>query len=524
MKQAWVWRRAIGPVAVWIGVGGLCSFVLAMILNSRSAEAYLTFHGDVVLEQSVAVARAELAILDWLAASPDESCSPADLADIRRLSFVTQFLGDVGRTGDGALLCTAVWGVLDPPVPLPPPSLRLGDGKVFLWKRAEGVLPVDLAVDMAAMGNGIAMTAPAAFAGLADLSERFSALLTTRDGGYIYRTFGTTYGLSPRVGPQDRRYRFSFTHLFSRCDDQLDICVVARYEAPPVWQDNPLRLSLAVVAGMAIGGVSAGATRRTINERMSLRQQLRRAVEGDRLLVLYQPIVRLSDRSLCGAEALVRLVDFDGRIIPPSEFIDAAETFDVLGMISRKVIRTALREMEPYLEADPGFYISVNVSAGDFLDPDFMAFLHNEVSSRAMKRDQLALELTERSTANQEQLAQVMQRYSRNGYRILIDDFGTGYSNLSYIASLPLSGIKIDRMFIQALDNEAVGAIIVHNICELATELNVDLICEGIENETQIERLMAMKPDMSAQGYLFGRPEPADRLAADFLLSGIERA
>ena len=165
--------------------------------------------------------------------------------------------------------------------------------------------------------------------------------------------------------------------------------------------------------------------------------------------------------------------------------------------------------MAAHFAADPNFYVSINVASEDILSLEFLDFLETETRSHGLSAGQVALELTERSTASEDSLTQAMAAFSRRGYRILIDDFGTGYSNLAYIARMPIAGIKIDRMFTQALDQQAIGALIVSKVCELAAGLKVDLICEGVETEDQAARLAVMYPGMCVQGFLYGRPMPA---------------
>eukprot|EP01013_Petalomonas_cantuscygni_P028477 TRINITY_DN5238_c0_g1_i1.p1 TRINITY_DN5238_c0_g1~~TRINITY_DN5238_c0_g1_i1.p1 ORF type:complete len:152 (-),score=26.72 TRINITY_DN5238_c0_g1_i1:310-741(-) len=128
----------------------------------------------------------------------------------------------------------------------------------------------------------------------------------------------------------------------------------------------------------------------------------------------------------------------------------------------------------------------------------------------------IALELTERHTADQTVLAQMLDPFRRSGFQILIDDFGTGYSSLSYLERLPVSGIKIDRMFVQALGHGSIGTMVVKQIIDLATALDICLICEGIETQEQADILMGQSRNLAAQGWLFGKPVSAEEFSRVF--------
>lgn len=492
----------------WVLVGGICALLIVHFIRNQNADEYVDYYGSDVFQNAVSVAETGSEVLRMLDQSADTPCSEEDIARLRGIVFKVAFLADVGRLRDGKLICTGIWGVFEKPIAMPPRSRVIGANSTTLWKGTSGIVPVDAKVDMASLGNSIVMTEPSAFARYEDPEETLAALVLTHDGDYVYDGFGDSSGLVPMLGRMSQWYSLENPRVYSRCNDHVDVCVVATYDAPPLLYTAPLDFLLVLAGGLCAGGCVGIWHARLYRESRSWRQKLSRALHDNRLTVHYQPIIRLSDGTLCGAEALVRMIGFDGTLIPPGQFIPAAETYGFLGPITRHVIRQALTDMAPHLSADPHFYVSINVAAGDMLDPEFQTFLENETATAGVSAGQVALELTERSTASHERLTDAMEIFSRKGHRILIDDFGTGYSNFAYLARLPISGIKVDRMFTQALGQQAIGAMIVGKVCELAAGLKVDLICEGVETEKQAAHLAQMYPAICVQGFLYGRPMP----------------
>ena len=510
-------RRSIWIIClVWVCLGGICALVIAEFIRNHNADEYVDYYGSDVFQNAVSVAETSLTVLRTLDRSDDAPCSAEDLEAMRGVVFAAPYLADVGRLRDGYLVCTGIWGELATPVKMPPSSEVIGVNAAILWKGIRSIAPAGLAADMASFGNSVVMTEPSAFTRYEDPAERLAALVLTRNADYTYQSFGDTEGLANLLGSSSEWYRFARRRVYSRCNDEIDVCVVATYDAPALLKTAPLDFLLVLAGGVSAGALLGLWHAQLYRESRSWQQKLERALGDDRLRVHYQPIVRLSDNTLCGAEALARLVDFDGTLIPPDQFIPAAETCGFIGRITRSVVRRALTDMAAHFAADPSFYVSINVASDDILSPEFLDFLETEVRSHGLSASQVALELTERSTANQESLTQAMAAFSRRGYRILIDDFGTGYSNLAYIARMPISGIKIDRMFTQAIDQQAIGAVIVSKVCELAAALEVTLICEGVETKSQADHLVAIYPDICVQGFLIGRPMPAARFSRTF--------
>jgi sensor c-di-GMP phosphodiesterase-like protein len=251
----------------------------------------------------------------------------------------------------------------------------------------------------------------------------------------------------------------------------------------------------------------------------SISEEVRQAIDNDRLTLVYQPLVRMQDNEIIGVETLARLTAENGEQVSPEVFIKLAEEGGFIDRLTRIVICTALREMEPRLKASPDFHCGINLSTSDILDPTLCDFLDREVKKNGLSPHQVILEVTERSSADPAQLMSSMESFRKRGFEFYLDDFGTGYSNLSYLAKLPIKGIKLDRMFTQAIGTEAIGSKIAESVCAVADALNLQLIVEGIETEEQAAYIGSLSPMAIGQGWLYGRPVPAPRAESEPVLT-----
>jgi diguanylate cyclase (GGDEF)-like protein len=250
--------------------------------------------------------------------------------------------------------------------------------------------------------------------------------------------------------------------------------------------------------------------------RADLAQDLAVAADSGQLEVHYQPTVRLTDGRTTGFEALVRWNHPERGLIPPVEFIPLAEETGAIAGIGNWVLREALRQgAEWTAETGSPLRMAVNLSPRQFHDgSDVTALVVDALMETGFPADQLTLEVTE-GVLVQDGDAVVAQLESLRalGIRIAIDDFGTGFSGLSYLRHLPADIIKIDRSFVTDLPSGRSAVTLITSIVELARTLGLDIVAEGVETQGQRQALADLDCG-SAQGYLFARPEPADRAGA----------
>jgi diguanylate cyclase (GGDEF)-like protein len=241
---------------------------------------------------------------------------------------------------------------------------------------------------------------------------------------------------------------------------------------------------------------------------LRLEVALRQAVEKDELELHYQPIVSLESGQLFGFEALCRWRHERRGLVPPAEFIPVAEQTGLIVPIGRWAIREAVRQLARWQQIMPHnpLTISVNLSGRQISDPRLIEDIEMSVEAAQLRPGSLKLELTESVLMdNADAVQRILASLRQLGVHIWVDDFGTGYSSLSYLHRFPVDGLKIDKSFVDALSGGAQGVAMIRTILNLAFNLGVDVIAEGIETAQQAEQLLRLGC-MRGQGYLFSRP------------------
>jgi diguanylate cyclase (GGDEF)-like protein/PAS domain S-box-containing protein len=251
-------------------------------------------------------------------------------------------------------------------------------------------------------------------------------------------------------------------------------------------------------------------------ERLDIENGLRRAIENDEISVAYQPVADLHTSQISGVEALVRWRHPDRGIVAPGDFIQVAERSGLIVPLGRFVleeacraaVRFGLRERRGWGARGPAgpLPVSVNVSAVQILDDDFVADVSAALTSSGLPASCLTLELTESVLILEGDRTDAVMAALRNlGVRLAIDDFGTGYSSLSYARRFPLDELKVDRAFVTGLGDNADDGAIVTAAIAFARALHLDVTAEGVETVEQLARLREMGCDR-VQGFLFSQP------------------
>lgn len=240
-------------------------------------------------------------------------------------------------------------------------------------------------------------------------------------------------------------------------------------------------------------------------QQLGIAAQLKNALlRNQELFLVYQPIVQLATGKWVGAEALLRWKRPDGEFVSPDVFIEIAEENGLMGRITRKVVHTIQKDAAIFLNAHPGFFISINASSTDLQQESLSQLLAQATRSMGIAPAALRVEATERTFIDTETAKKGIARLRDMGHSIAIDDFGTGYSSLSYLATLNVDGLKIDKSFVATIGTGAVTAEVVPHIIEMAKSLKLRMVAEGVETEEQADYLRARGVQM-AQGWLYSR-------------------
>ena len=253
---------------------------------------------------------------------------------------------------------------------------------------------------------------------------------------------------------------------------------------------------------------------------LTLEREIERGLLRDEFELFLQPIVLLGERTLAGFEALARWNHPTRGLLTPASFIPVAESSGLVVQITEWMLREAVSAVRVLLGAgatargrddgpgDEPLFVSVNVSGHDLVQPGFADGVMRVLREAALPPHHLKLEVTESMLMKDPARAgSILDACRRHGMGIAVDDFGTGYSSLSHLSTLPITTLKIDRCFVQAMLADPTSRKIVNTIRLLARELDIPVVAEGIERETEAAALDAIGCEYG-QGYLFGRPMP----------------
>ena len=243
--------------------------------------------------------------------------------------------------------------------------------------------------------------------------------------------------------------------------------------------------------------------------------ELRHGLERGEIIPYFQPIVDLRTGRLSGYEVMARWLHPERGLLLPAEFLAVAEDRGLIGDLGSSILRSALAQFASWMQR-PGsvgpLTLSVNVSARQLTDKHLVDNVAEALAEAGVDADSLWLEITESALMTDVRSATTALRDLRSlGLHLAVDDFGTGYSSLTYLKRFPVEAIKVDRSFVSGLGLDTEDSTIVEAVVRLGTSLGLVTVAEGVETPLQLARLREIDCAL-AQGYLFGRPRPAELL------------
>ena len=259
--------------------------------------------------------------------------------------------------------------------------------------------------------------------------------------------------------------------------------------------------------------------------RFQLEHELRLALERDEFVLHYQPLIDLRQRTVVGAEALIRWNHPERGLLPPGAFIEVAEESGLIDPIGLWVLEAACRQLRAWSTTELAHLrISINLSARHFTDEAVVRQIGDALQRHAVPSSRLEIELTETAAVQDSQTTfRVLSALRAMGVSSAIDDFGTGYSSMSYLRTLPFDKLKIDRAFVQDVDQQPKSLAICRALVELSRGLGIAVLAEGVETAAEIAQLSALGCDLY-QGFHFARPVAADKLAVVIVSEPLQRA
>ena len=353
---------------------------------------------------------------------------------------------------------------------------------------------------------------------LVAVAQRLRGLIST-DIGEVARLGGDEFAVliegsdAAQAVAVARKIAASFDQPLTLEDQTVDFSAGIGIASWPMHaQDVDMLLSRAEIAMYVAKQKTTGiqvydpALDSSSTQTLSLLTELRHAVDGGQLRLYLQPKLTLADNRVVAAEALVRWQHPTRGLVPPMQFIPFAEQTGFVRQLTLWMFEEVAREL-PRLRADgQPLRVAINLSTRDLLDQEFPAKLDALMARYGAPTDAFCLEITESAIMDDPQRAEAtLGRLSERGFKLSIDDFGTGYSSLAYLKRLPVNELKIDKSFVMGMEKDESDAKIVRSTIDLAHNLGLSVVAEGVENQAILDKLRALSCD-EAQGYYMSKP------------------
>jgi len=499
-------RQNIFAIAVGAVLAGIPLIAFDFWLEGlidRQGEAEVGTSAKRAIALAEARVKEAVGALDNLAARGVDSCEPAQVEAMRIAAFNTIPVKEVAVVGpDAETLCT------DLGLPLGERAMLSSDllvGCAGYWfdliVLSGGERMVRLRRQVGPGPNGIAALMPTTLF-LPQVSTRggpFSgyARIMTRQGSVIGEV-GTRpqqdIGQNFVAGIKSDKFGFDVEIVTSRTR-------IAAEHADLRW----FGIFAAGVIMVTATGLIVLVRRRSPRNPVA---DIENALEDGEFVPYYQPIVDIRTGRLRGAEVLVRWRKSDGTLVLPGAFIPLMESSDLIHALTRSLMQRVCAEAGPAIGRRPDLKIAFNFAGKLFSQPTIVKDVRNIFANSPIRFSQVVLEVTERDPIeNFTRTRQIIAALQGLGVRIAIDDVGTGHSGLSYMLKLGVDIIKIDKMFVDAIGTDRNSSTIVETLVDLARNMRMDVVAEGVENFEQVMHLRALGI-CAAQGYVFAPPLP----------------
>jgi EAL domain-containing protein (putative c-di-GMP-specific phosphodiesterase class I) len=249
-------------------------------------------------------------------------------------------------------------------------------------------------------------------------------------------------------------------------------------------------------------------------ERLMLMNDLRRAIDQDELRLVYQPKIALNSVGGHHAEALVRWQHPVRGLVAPSEFIPFAEQTGYIRAVTQWVLANVIAQCADWRRDGVPMNVSINISAHDLMDAELPDLFAELLERHGCSAEWISLEITESAILDDpDRGIKSLERLSAFGCRLAIDDYGTGYSSLAYLRRMPVHELKLDKSLVRGMMGDTSDALIVRSTIELAHNLGLSVVAEGVEDEATLEGLRKLGCDV-IQGFLLSQPLEATELVA----------
>ena len=436
-------------------------------------------------------------------------CDSASLDRYRQIKLDSPYFADVGVIEQGKIICTAFWGKLATPVPLPAELHRTPRGFLLAKFSRKDFFTGNAAI----YHNAIIFTSRNAYDKFTPVTANYSLSTTTKDFGRIF--FSATPELKQHVGLRSSW----FTLTLTQCSTSWDLCVIVKHHNAGLASLSPVVFAVLIVVLCFIWIAITLFFWRLNEDRFSLERTLVKAVLTNTIGVHYQPIVRIQDNKIVGVEVLSRWRDAKHGDVSPELFIPLIKKIGLYKKYYTNILEKSLADIAP-LVIKHQLVVSLNVGRTEIEDGQFISILHRRCLVNNIPLCLVKIELSEKAVLTGNILEDFCKELKSLGVKISIDDFGVQNSNLARLSLLEYDEIKIDKSLVDGISEHYKQNIFVI-FSDALVKLNKTLVFEGVESEIQYRFIAERYPAALVQGWYFSKSVTQRELAKQ--LAGITR-
>jgi sensor c-di-GMP phosphodiesterase-like protein len=491
--NSFISRILISKISIFIilGFGFFLSFLTTQAIYYLAINEKVHHQTHLALELADTIAIHQIDVIKDIHGSVTSKCTNSDLIKLKKITFTNQYIKDAGKIVDNVIVCTALWGDVHKSIKLE--KGRLTKNGFIIWDGIDKLEYYSSRVDIVSNKSSFIVTAPDVFSSITRIADDILIEITNYKGNKTLHSFGQI----------EKASLWSVSER--KCSKFFDICTTGKMNASFINDKNKLFIYLACFFACIISFILHLFIERLRLKYFSLGSKLSRAINNDEVEVFYQPILHISTKLVVGFEALARWNDSHYGPVAPDIFIKVAKDNNIYFEFNKFIISKALRDFNDILSANRTMYLSLNVDGGLFINNDFYSYFKYLIKLYEINPKQIAIEILEDSYVGHETLPILVDRIRSVGCRIFIDDFGMGYSNLSYLSTIHVDSVKIDKSLTQSAGTKSPASIILLKIIEIVDLLNIVPVFEGIETLHQEKIIIQMFPNALGQGWLYSK-------------------
>ncbi|MGX0621074.1 c-di-GMP phosphodiesterase [Cupriavidus metallidurans] len=501
---------ALGCLATVVPV--LTSLYVAKKDVERRERAEIKDFANKAIMRAEVVTSQAFAALNDLDQQPGAPCSPPNLEHAARVIYNYRYVQDAGAYADGLYLCSPLLGdVRAKDLTLPPPDYQNNEGYSMWFRRKSPLSNERNDLQIGRNGRYVSIDR-GSYVDLIDPAKRPIAAIQIPTGTLIAVSTGADPGDMLNAWKQSGNVKSDEWNYAVAQSSTRQIAVVVKSPRSSIAGNWPKLLAAWLSIGVTAGALLGWLAYKRISWQFSFPATLEWAISRRKIDVVYQPIIRIADNECVGVEALTRWT-LHGQSISPEVFVRVAEENNLIQSLTDVVLEKTIAQLGKTLVANPTFYVSINVSSEDLRSVRFLNQLTSSLAGTGIAPRQIRIEATERSFMNTEETRGVIAAFRAAGHPIYIDDFGTGYSSLSYLQSFEIDVLKIDKSFVDTIEQDTASSVVAPHIIAMAHDMGLEIVAEGVESAVQIAWLLERGVHY-AQGWYYAKAMTASTLAA----------